>query len=71
MAAESAIATAQTIGELVEMQRQLSESMERLEARMDRLENKVDKLLWLGFGLLGTTLVTAVAALFAVLRTVG
>ena len=64
MAAESAIATAQTIGELVEGQRQIG-------ARMDRLENKVDKLLWLGFGLLGTTLVTAVAALFAVLRTVG
>ena len=64
MAAESAIATAQTIGELVEGQRQIG-------ARMDRLENKVDKLLWLGFGLLGTTLVTAVAALFAVLRTMG
>ncbi len=64
MAAESAIATAQTIGELVEGQRHLN-------ARMDRLENKVDKLLWLGSGLLGTTLVTAVAALFAVLRTVG
>ena len=64
MAVESTIATAQTIGELVEGQRQLN-------ARMDRLENKVDKLLWLGFDLLGTTLVTAVAALFAVLRTVG
>ena len=35
MAAESAIATAQTIGELVEGQRHLN-------ARMDRLENKVD-----------------------------
>ena len=72
IAAESAIATAQTIGELIEGQRQLSARMDRLEVRMDRLENKVDKLLWLGFGLLGTTvLVTAVAALFAVLRTVG
>ena len=64
MAAESAIATAQTIGELVEGQRQLN-------SRMDRLETKVDKLIWLGYGLLGTTLVTALAALFAVLRTVG
>ncbi len=63
MASESAIATAQTIGELVEGQRQLN-------SRMDRLETKVDKLIWLGYGLLGTTLVTALAALFAVLRTV-
>ena len=63
MASESTIATAQTIGELVEGQRQLN-------SRMDRLETKVDKLIWLGYGLLGTTLVTALAALFAVLRTV-
>ena len=63
MASESAIATAQTIGELVEGQRQLN-------SRMDRLETKVDKLIWLGYGLLGTNLITAVAALFAVLRTV-
>ena len=63
MASESAIATAQTIGELVEGQRQLN-------SRMDRLETKVDKLIWLGYGLLGTTLITALAALFAVLRTV-
>ena len=63
MASESAIATAQTIGELVEGQRQLN-------SRMDRLETKVDKLIWLDYGLLGTTLVTALAALFAVLRTV-
>lgn len=63
MASESAIATAQTIGELVEGQRQLN-------SRMDRLETKVDKLISLGYGLLGTTLITALAALFAVLRTV-
>ncbi len=52
-------ATAQTIGELVEGQRQIN-------GRLDRLESKVDKLLWVGFGIIGTVLaalITGIAAL--------
>ena len=51
---------AQTIGELTEGQRQIN-------ARLDRLESKVDKLVWLGVGIIGTTLATMVATLVTTL----
>ena len=44
---------AQTIGALVEGQRQL-------EARLDRLEGKVDKLLWVNLGLFGAVIAATV-----------
>ncbi len=43
------IPLAQTIGQLVEGQRQL-------EGRIDKLESKLDKLLWANFGLIGAVL---------------
>ena len=52
-------ATAQTIGELVEGQRQMN-------GRLDRLEAKVDKLLWAVFVLVGgiiASLVTGIVSL--------
>jgi hypothetical protein len=59
-ATEAALAMAQTIGELTEGQRQIN-------ARLDRLESKVDKLVWLGVGIIGTTLATMVATLVTTL----
>lgn len=52
------VATSRTIGELVEGQRQTN-------ARLDRLESKMNKLVWLGFGIIGTTLSGAAATLIA------
>ncbi len=57
--------TAQTIGELIEGQRQTN-------GRLDRLESKVDKLLWVGFGIIGAVvaaLITALATLITVVAT--
>ena len=59
------ITTAQTIGELIEGQRQTN-------GRLDRLEGKVDKLLWVGFGIIGAVvaaLITALATLITVVAT--
>jgi len=57
------IQTAQALGELqarlsaVEARIGSMEArMDRMETRMDRMENKIDKLLWVGFGILGTSL---------------
>lgn len=44
---------AQTIGALVEGQRQI-------EARLDRLESKIDRLIWVGMGLLGAIIASIV-----------
>ena len=46
---------AQTIGALVEGQRQM-------EARLDRLEGKVDKLLWVNLGLFGAVIAATIVA---------
>ena len=46
---------AQTIGALVEGQRQL-------ESRLDRLEGKVDKLLWANVGLLAAVIAPTIVA---------
>ena len=46
---------AQTIGALVEGQRQL-------ESRLDRLEGKVDKLLWANVGLLAAVIAATIVA---------
>lgn len=51
----------------MEGQRQLNARVGRLDdqlnSRIDRVEAKVDKLIWLGMGLLGTTLATLVTSL--------
>ena len=44
---------AQTIGALVEGQRDI-------EAQLDRLESKVDRLIWVGMGLLGAIIASIV-----------
>lgn len=54
----ASLTMAQTIGVLVEGQRQHSERMDRMDARMDRLESKIDRLMWLLMGVLGATLAT-------------
>ena len=73
------VSTAQTIGELIEGQRQINATMvatartigeivegqRQTNARLDRLESKVDKLAWLGFGIIGTTLGGVIATLIA------
>ena len=46
---------AQTIGALVEGQRQM-------ESRLDRLEGKVDKLLWANVGLLAAVIAATIVA---------
>ena len=46
---------AQTIGALVEGQRQI-------ESRLDRLESKVDRLIWVGMGLLGAIIASIVVS---------
>lgn len=46
---------AQTIGALVEGQRQM-------ESRLDRLEGKVDKLLWANLGLFGAVIAATIVA---------
>ena len=57
MAVDPATLTmAQTIGVLVEGQRQHGERMDRMDARMDRMEAKLDRLIWLVIGILGATL---------------
>lgn len=48
--------TAHTIGTLVEGHRQLERGLTRLEGRMDKLEAKLDKLLWVGIGIIGSTM---------------
>ena len=72
------VSAEQTIGELIEGQRQINATMvatsrtigelvdqRQTNARLDRLESKMDKLVWLGFGIIGTTLSGAVATLIA------
>ena len=46
---------AQTIGALVEGQRQI-------ESRLDRLESKVDRLIWVGMGSLGAIIASIVVS---------
>ena len=59
----ASLTMAQTVGVLVEGQRQHGERMDRMDARMDRsdarmdrMEAKLDKLIWLVIGVLGATL---------------
>jgi hypothetical protein len=47
------VTIAQTVGQLIEGQRQL-------EKRLDILDTKVDKLLWVGFGTIGAVLAAVV-----------
>ena len=61
----ASLTMAQTIGVLVEGQRQHSERvdrmdvrMDRMDVRMDRIEAKLDRLIWLVIGVLGATLAT-------------
>lgn len=61
----ASLTMAQTIGVLVEGQRQHSERMDRMDVRMDRMdtrmdriEAKLDRLIWLVIGVLGATLAT-------------
>lgn len=66
----ASLTMAQTVGVLVEGQRQHGERMDRMDARMDRMdvrmdrmEAKLDRLIWLGFGILGAILATFAATL--------
>ena len=66
----ASLTMAQTIGVLVEGQRQHSERMDRMDVRMDRMdvrmdriEAKLDRLIWLVIGVLGASLATLATTL--------
>ncbi len=60
--------TAQTIGELIEGQRQTNGRLDRLESKVDRLEAKVDKALWVGLGIIGSVLASLITAIVFALQ---